>query len=483
MSTKFTTTPEEALVALASHNGPVLIDLDETLFFLNSTEEFINCAMPGLMALLLMRLLDVLKPWRWTGGEVTRDVWRVRCIVCFFPWTLLVWKHRLASLSKKYVNEPLVASLASTKQEVTIVTVGFKLIVFPLIKQFGLRNVDIVSCRLGAIADRRRGKLALATEQLGIEQVRQSLIITDSVDDLPILEVCAKPFLVIWPQAAYRTALTRVYLPGQYVSQIKRPGERYILRGIIQEDFAFWVLASLALAPNPLMHVIGLSFMLLSFWAIYERGYVDNDYVAAHFETAPKLAANYWTSVVATPVWQPWVWGFGSGVIAVAILNGPTELGAIAFIKWSAALIGTYGWFKRYNRYDKLTRTWMFGPLQLMRSAAFLILVPCEVIGVAAVAAHAFARWVPYFMYRFGNKAWPTENTQTIRLLFFLALATLSAVSLGISTILNWTGLALLLWNIFRARKELPILFKSAHRIDIAPQLSPQDSNKEEASS
>ncbi len=67
-----------ALAELRRFRGPVLVDLDETLFLRNSTEDFIDTARPGILALLLMRLLDVLRPWRWSGGERTRDVWRVR---------------------------------------------------------------------------------------------------------------------------------------------------------------------------------------------------------------------------------------------------------------------------------------------------------------------------------------------------------------------------------------------------------------------
>ena len=55
----------------------------------------------------------------------------------------------------------------------------------------------------------------------------------------------------MWPEAHHRRALSGAYLPGQYLTQVKRPGARYIFRGILQEDFAFWVLSSIALAAVP----------------------------------------------------------------------------------------------------------------------------------------------------------------------------------------------------------------------------------------
>jgi NhaP-type Na+/H+ or K+/H+ antiporter len=108
----------------------------------------------------------------------------------------------------------------------------------------------------------------------------------------------------------------------------------------------------------------------------------------------------------------------------------------------------------------------MFSVLQFIRGAAFLALVPCEVIGIAAIGAHILARWVPYFMYRFGAKDWPNNTTQTVRLLFFVLLSILFATTLGIDALLNWTAAALLGWNIFRARNELPTIIKNAARID-----------------
>ncbi len=38
-----------------------------------------------------------------------------------------------------------------------------------------------------------------------------------------------------------------------------------------------------------MLHVVGLLFLLLSFWAVYERGYVDNDEIAARYEREPTL--------------------------------------------------------------------------------------------------------------------------------------------------------------------------------------------------
>jgi len=53
-----------------------------------------------------------------------------------------------------------------------------------------------------------------------------------------------------------------------------------------------------------------------------------------------------------------------------------------------------------------------------------------------------------------------------IRLLFFVVLALLLEFSEGLSSVLNGTGLALLAWNLFRARKELATALTAATRLD-----------------
>jgi hypothetical protein len=443
-----------------------LLDLDETLYLRNSTEDFIDSARPPLAALLLMRVLDFIKPWRWTGGETTRDVWRVRLISACFPWTGSRWKNRVASLARDFTNLRLMAALKTPGTAPIITTTGFQPIVAPLVAALGLPQARIVAARLWTFADRRDGKLQLAIGALGDDTVRRALVLTDSAQDLTLLNACARPLRTVWPEAHYRRALSGVYLPGQYLTHVKRPGARYIVRGILQEDFAFWVLSSVALAALPLLHVLGLLFLLVSFWAIYERGYVDNDLIAARFEASPKLSAAFLESPVATPRWQPWIWAIACSAIAIVLLRWPVTPVPADFAAWAAALLATYGWFTMYNRFDKGTRVWMFAGLQLARSAAFVALVPIAPIGAAALGAHVLAKWVPYYVYRLGGKEWPEAPFHLIRLLFFAVLALLLGFSLGLPALWNWTALALLAWNFFRARQELAAALKMAERLD-----------------
>jgi hypothetical protein len=233
----------------------------------------------------------------------------------------------------------------------------------------------------------------------------------------------------------------------------------------LQDDFALWVLSSIALAPVLVTHVLGLFILLVSFWAIYEQGYVDNDWVAERFEEEPKLTAQYADSLVATPRWQPWIWAIALGIVAVFVLRWPSAPTAPSFAAWAAVLLGTHLWFRSYNRLDKPTRVWMFAGLQFARSAAFVVLVPIVPIGAVAIGAHVLAKWVPYFLYRLSGQDWPEAPFHLIRLMFFLILAVLLGVASGFDSLASVSTVLLLAWNLFRARKELILMLSATHRL------------------
>lgn len=442
------------LSRVRAHDGTVLVDLDETLYLRNSTEDYIDSARPGLAVALLLRVLDAVKPWRLTGGEPTRDVWRVAWVTMLAPWTVLVWRRRVRERARLHANVPLRDAVRERTGPTAIVTVGFRFVVVPLVRAFGLESVPVVACRL-SFADRRGGKLALARAALGEDVVARSMVVTDSEADRPLLDRCAQPALIVWPEARYVRACSGVYLPGEYITWVKRPGERYILRGILQEDFALWVLASIALAGRPLLLVGGQVLLLLSFWAIYERGYVDNDLMAARLEDDPKLSAAFHHAPVATPAVQPWIWALVSGALGVVVLDLPGRPSPVHLGAWGGLVVATHLWFLAYNRTAKALRVWMYLPLQLARCIGFAAVIAITPVGALALGAHAISRWFHYYAYRLGKGDWPKVRAETIRLLCFLVLVGLTALAQGPAVVVTWTSLAILLWCLFRARWEI----------------------------
>ena len=470
---EYTASPHGALEAIRAHEGPVLVDLDETLYLRNSTEDFVDCARPAVLALLLLRVIDVLKLWRLTGGINTRDSWRVCTISTLFPWTAWRWRVKASIFGERYLNQELKEALVSRARPPIIVTVGFRSIVAPLLAAMGFADAPLIAARMYSFADRRNGKLSMAMREIGAETVGCCLVVTDSIDDLELLQTCARPLRTLWPQARYYQALSDVYLPGEYISKIKHPGERYISRGILQEDFAFWLLSSIGLAINPATHLVGLLLLLTSFWAVYERGYVDNDLVASRYEADPKLSASFGKVQVATPSLQPWIWALLAGAVGVAILHPRGITFLFHYGLWIAILILTFACFFYYNRFDKKTRVWMYPLLQLSRSAAFTIIVPTEPAAVAALGAHVISRWVPYQLYRATTAAhWPHARPELIRLISFMLLSVILICSMGPSVLLTWSAMAMLLWNVFRARHDIYAIISSGQRLDRSTSVS-----------
>ena len=154
VATRHDVSPEAAIDAIRGHRGPILLDLDETLYLRNSTEDFIDSARPRLPALLLMRLLDLVKPWRTTGGEVTRDVWRVRLISMCFPWTGSLWRKRVTTLATDFTNLRLMAVLGTPGASPIIATAGFEPIVAPLVAALGLPQALITQMAQTAACNR-----------------------------------------------------------------------------------------------------------------------------------------------------------------------------------------------------------------------------------------------------------------------------------------------------------------------------------------
>ncbi len=470
VKSSFDVTSDYALEAIRKHRGPVLVDLDETLYLRNSTEDFIDTACPAPLAFAMLKLLELLRPWQWTGGQITRDAWRVRLICLFFPWTMILWRRRVTILASRWANRPLLKSLqdnyASTHKSPMIVTLGFMQVVRPLIYRLGLTDVKIIAMSPWRLDQRRRGKLDSVTKAIGKVEVGRSLLITDSLDDQDILEQCRNPLRVIWASAQFAEAFGNRHIPGQYLAKIKRPGQQYIYRAILREDFVFWLLCSLSMAPNPASHIAGLAFLLFSFWSIYEWGYADNDKIAASYEKKPHLSKEYHSKQVRFSTPRAWLWSGASGIAGLSILSWPAMPKITGLLAWAGVLLATYFCFMLYNRLDKLTRIWFYAILRLLRIAAFVAIVPVSAVGVAAICAYTISRWIPYLHYRTSGHEWSEERTHTSLLLFFCINCAMLGYVLGWHILIQPTAFALLSWTIFKARHELKAIISTAHRID-----------------
>lgn len=458
---------DAALGLIDAHPGQLIIDFDETLYLRNSTEDFLDIARPGWLAKAALQLLDAAKPWRFTGGPAVRDNWRVGVIGLLFPWIWLLWKFQAPRLARASANAELLARLRG-REQLLIASVGFRAIIAPLLRAMpGMGAVELLACRILPLRDRLAGKHDLIAHSHGAAFLRGSLVLTDSVTDAKLLAACAQPCLTTWPGARWQEALRGVYLPFEYLCRVKRPNSRYFWTSIIQEDYALWVLASLGAGIALGAHVMGLALLLVSFWAVYETGYVDNDRIAATFETDPKLSREFAGHSIATPALLPWVWAALSGYLGVAVLAESWRAPMGGLLCWAGVLLATFLCFRLFNRVDKRSRVWFHGLLQAARMGAFAAVLPVSLVGATALAAHFVAMWVPYLVYRFGSTAtWPDLPVFTARLFCFVIFTGLLAMAVPFSAADLGIAAAFLAWNLLRARRELPTLVRQGQRID-----------------
>ncbi|MEH2192664.1 MAG: HAD family hydrolase [Nostoc sp.] len=478
------------IIETASDSTPIIVDLDETLFLRNSTQEYLDTLRPHILGYLLLALLNFLKPWNWLPGkikgEVSRDWVKVFVATLLFPWTLILWEWRAKELAQAYGNTIMLDALTkNANSRVIVATQGFDFIVRPLCKHFPIEFNSVIACRFwqGAI-DRQRGKYSLVSAFLTKDEVNRAIAITDSTDDNPLLASVATPCLVIWPEAKYVSALTNIYIPFLYLERAKRPGKQYFLRKIVYDDFTILILGLSWVNNQPLIHAIGMFFLLLSFWCIYELGYVENDIVAERFEKQPTLSATYQRYINRINVWQAWIWAVAFAVPGLIILELAKVISIdvslasiISTLDLQTALINMVFWigfllvvrltFFVYNYVDKQTRTWLHFVLQTYKSFGFLVVTKTNIIGSMLFVAQVVSVWIPYFVHRYTKSKWSEELPHEMLRVFLFGFLVI-AITLGtqnVSILISWQTLVIFIWYAYRARHRLWKLAREIHPI------------------
>ena len=217
--------PSKAIecVSNAKRNNTIILDFDETLLLRNSTAEYINSLRPRLMGFILIKFLDVIKPWAWLPhpfrGKKVRDWFLVVVPTILLPWTLVNWQGKAKQLAVEYGNTELIWAVNSNAEATIIVaSLGFKFIIDPILQHLPMKYDLLVSCRFWRASDRIKGKLLMMQEVLSESEIKSAILVTDSEDDLPLLQVVEQPCFVIWSLAKYITPFKDFWL----ISLLKR---------------------------------------------------------------------------------------------------------------------------------------------------------------------------------------------------------------------------------------------------------------------
>ena len=196
------------LIKDAAQDTLIILDFDETLLLRNSTAEYINSLRPRLIGFILVSILKVLRPWVWLpqpfrGGKI-RDWFLIVIPTIFLPWTLFLWQKKAQKLAQNHSNLELIEAVKQNcDSPIIIASLGFNFVINPILKHLPIRYDRLVGCRFWRVSDRHQNKLLMMRSVLSESQIHSAILVTDSEDDIPLLQVVAYPCLLVWSLAKY----------------------------------------------------------------------------------------------------------------------------------------------------------------------------------------------------------------------------------------------------------------------------------------
>ena len=465
----------------------LLVDFDETLCLRNSTETFLDLAKPRFLAAFILRLLDVAKPWRLLPGprkqHVYRDWLRVLSVVVLMPWCVSSWRKLSPQLGVEYCNEELLNILFAFRSKPTwIISNGFRMIIRPLLLPLGdNRPILLAAPLLLGFRWRRLGKRVLAQRRIGATAVARATVITDGDDDNDLLAACRFPIRHTWPRAQFLPALRDAYVPFDYLENGKRPGQKHFFHVVVREELVVVWLAYLWTSPNPWLTALVLTFLHLSFWAVYEIGYFENDCVAARLESEPHIPSGFESrrhrfSPIGAWCFAGLLSSAGTAMFWFAempvywfetLVGKPHNLradeGIALVVLWMMFLLLMRSIFYIYNHVDKLTRSLLYAFLQTLKFVGFSIYVSMSFLGGILITSQVITKWIPYIVYRYGRTGpeWQTPD-QLFRLIIFLTISLILSTGRGGHSKDFWVLFGVVLfWCCWRARHEIASSIKA----------------------
>jgi len=419
----------------------VIVDFDETLWLRNTTEEYLHSLRPRVLALAILLVIDVLRPWAFLRHKDARLLYRdwIRAVACtvLMPWSLGLWRRGAAERARRWRNGRLIEWLGRDgRRPLKVATLGLDVLVRPILKHIDPTAELIAAGTLwSGYRIRHLGKSAwIDARHAGM--VSNAIVITDSEHDADILAGAGTPVLVKWPDAEYRPAFADSYLPFLYTQRAKRPGENYMLYGFLLEDMVHLWLAFAWIMAQPLVGALALLLMHLGFFAVYELGYHENDVLAVRHEAKPTLKAQAAAYVDRVKPLLAWLAALALSLPGLALLwrfdpasltttawgLDPARSFAVLCAAWIAYLVFQRASFWIYNRLDTNSRSLAYVVLQVVRLSGYAVLLRVNLVGAAILLSLVLARWVKYVVYRDMGKTLG-ESQRLLMLAFFVVIA------------------------------------------------------------
>ena len=301
---------------------------------------------------------------------------------------------------------------------VGVVSNGFKPLIAPLLRDGPQADAQILAAPLwGGLNWRFQGKRALAEAHFGKDEVGQAVFVTDHESDVDLLEVTRAGFLVKWPEARFEPAFADSYIPLHYAARVKRNPEtgRSFLTDNLGDDLLVVLLAFCPFSTAPIATGVAITLMHFSFWTIYELGYHENDVVSSTLEHEKKVPPAFEQLGNRMSPRAAWVWAVVLGAFGAAVAGfwagagttfelSPTGATVAIWMAFLAILIVMRKLFFTYNHIDKISRTYLYLPLQFLKYSFPAVFAALPPAGAALILAQIMRRWIPYLLYRFANR-------------------------------------------------------------------------------
>lgn len=292
----------------------VFVDLDRTLISFNSLEKSVEYLIFSKLCLVKITQLLVFKCLRIVGLKTrlpSKRLFYINLLKGFSKEEIQnSVSKRMNSCMPRAVNKPVLEYIVQAKKEdkrVVLVTGTIAEVAYEAQKLFKLdaviSSVLDYDCRGNC-----SGKLAIdcygqkyqkiLNDQSEGDQIdfSQSLIITDNREDLPLFRLFGDGIAIVnnslseqfWkdhgvPKVLYLPSIYRVTIP------------EFVFPGIYSIKYRIGILDLLLLRLGLPIFIVGvekIAFVLLAWWlfiAIYEIGYIDNDFLAIKTEKKPSL--------------------------------------------------------------------------------------------------------------------------------------------------------------------------------------------------
>ena len=272
--------------------------------------------------------------------------------------------------------------------------------------------------------------------------------------------------------------------PRLYSEKVKRPDKKFFLYSILGEDFIILLLSFTYGSLHPWSNALGLFLLQISFWCIYEIGYIENDIVGDKFEDKAVLSYNYNSFKYSFRLWEPWVWAFSLSALGIFILDRdivveiPPAFASLlldesqqhlfqvltGFFFWAAFLLSLRILFHIYNHLNKQSRIWFYLLLQCCRYCGYLVLLTTNTVGLILLVSKILTRSIQYVLYRYmGGKGsdWPIYFPRYffLLLIYLLLMVAIAANSRDFSLIANHQVLAITIFCLVRGCKHFQKVF------------------------